>query len=350
MFVGGERVRAFESEFANFCGVPQCVGVANGTDALELTFRALGIGAGDEVVTVPLTFFATVEAIVNVGASPVFVDVDPKTCVMDVHSVEAAISPRTKAVVPVHLYGQPCVMDRLERLTQKHKLRLVGDAAQAHGATWNGYPIATFGDATTFSFYPGKNLGALGDAGAVVTRDESLAAKVRRLANHGRQEKYLHDVVGRNSRLDALQGAVLSLELTRLAEWNRKRSELAQRYLELMRDLPLRLPVTAQGAGHSWHLFTVRTHDRGRLQEALRAAGIETGIHYPVPLHLQPALAGEYGSAGTFPNSEEIAATTLSLPLYPELSHDAMQAIVDVIAACLLETPLTGSARVQRST
>jgi dTDP-4-amino-4,6-dideoxygalactose transaminase len=349
VFVLGERVKKFEAEFAAFCGVPYAVGVGNGTDALELTLRALGVGRGDEVITVPLTFFATVEAIINVGARPVFVDVDDRTCLMSVDRVEAAISPRTKAVVPVHLYGQPCDLEQLERLAEQHQLRLVSDAAQAHGASWNGRPIASFGDAATFSFYPGKNLGALGDAGAVVTRSESLAAEVRRLADHGRKEKYVHSTVGRNSRLDALQAAVLSLKLTRLAQWNRKRSRLAERYLDLLRDLPLRLPVTAPAAMHSWHLFTVRTDDRGRLQKALRAEGIETGIHYPVPLHLQPALAGKYGTAGEFPNSEQIAETTLSIPLYPELSETGQQSIVEVIAASLLDTSVTSSARVRSS-
>jgi dTDP-4-amino-4,6-dideoxygalactose transaminase len=349
VFVGGDRIRAFESEFAAFCGVQYAVGVGNGTDALELTLTALGIGRGDEVITVPLTFFATVEAVINVGAHPVFVDVNPHTCVMDIDLVEGAISSRTKALISVHLYGQPCDLERLERLAQKHNLKLVGDAAQAHGASWNGRPVAAFGDATTFSFYPGKNLGAIGDAGAVVTRDERLAAEVRRLANHGRQEKYLHGTVGRNSRIDALQAAVLSLKLTRLSQWNRKRSLMAERYLELMHDLPLRLPVTAFGAVHSWHLFTVRTDDRGRVQEALRSEGIETGIHYPVPLHLQPALAGRYGSAGAFPNSEAIAETTLSIPMYPELSEDAQQSIVDVISDSLLETRMVRSARARRS-
>jgi dTDP-4-amino-4,6-dideoxygalactose transaminase len=347
VFVGGAYVQRFESEFARFCEVPHCVGVGNGTDALELALRALGVGPGDEVITVPLTFFATAEAIVNVGARPVFVDVDPATCLMDVDHVEKALTARTTAVVPVHLYGQPCDMERLEELTRSRGLRLVGDAAQAHGARWRGRAIASFGDAATFSFYPGKNLGALGDGGAVLTRSEGLAAEVRRLANHGRQEKYLHGTVGRNSRLDALQAAVLSLKLTRLAGWNRQRSEVAGRYLSLMRDQPIRLPVTAPEAEHAWHLFTVRTPERDRLQEALRAAQIETVIHYPVPLHLQPALAGQYGSAGAFPASEEIAVTTLSIPLFPELSEQAQQSIIDVIAATLLGRRPTSSAQVR---
>ena len=331
-FVGGEHVRRFESAFARFCGVSHCVGVANGTDALELALRALGIGSGDEVITVPMTFFATAEAIINVGARPVFVDVAGDTGLMQASAVAAAITPRTRALLPVHLYGQACDMDALVAIARQHNLRLVGDAAQAHGASWRGRPIATFGDATTFSFYPGKNLGAIGDGGAVVTGDERLAADVRRLANHGRSEKYLHQAVGRNSRLDSLQAAVLSLKLARLGDWNRRRSILAERYLELLRDLPVRLPVTSPGAGHVWHLFTIGVEDRDHLQKALGAAGIETGIHYPVPLHLQPALAGTYGSTGAFPNAEHISETTLSLPLYPELSEAAQQRIADAIA------------------
>jgi len=266
---------------------------------------------------------------------------------MHVDNVEKALTARTKAVVPVHLYGQPCDMERLEELARSRGLRLVGDAAQAHGARWHGRAIASFGDAATFSFYPGKNLGALGDGGAVLTRSESLAAEVRRLANHGRQEKYLHGIVGRNSRLDTLQAAVLSLKLTKLSAWNRRRSELARRYLALMRDLPLRLPVTVPKAGHAWHLFTVRTPERARLQEALHAARIETVIHYPVPLHLQPAFAGQYGSAGAFPASEEIARTTLSIPLFPELSEDDQQSIVEVISATMLDRHPTSGAQVR---
>jgi dTDP-4-amino-4,6-dideoxygalactose transaminase len=332
-FVGGAHVTRFETAFADFCGAPHCVGVANGTDALELTLRALGIGAGDEVVTVPMTFFATAEAIVNVGARPVFVDVDGETGLMQASGVAAAITPRTRAILPVHLYGQPCDMDELGAIARWHGLSLVGDGAQAHGASWQGRPIAAFGDATTFSFYPGKNLGAVGDGGAVVTHNQRLANEVRRLANHGRTEKYLHDAVGRNSRLDALQAAVLSVKLTRLDEWNRRRSLLAERYLNRLRTLPVRLPVTRQSAGHVWHLFTIGVDDRRPVQQALSAAGIETGIHYPVPLHLQPALRGEYGAAGAFPNSERISETTVSLPLYPELSEADQQRIVDAIAA-----------------
>jgi dTDP-4-amino-4,6-dideoxygalactose transaminase len=332
-FVGGEHVRRFEAAFAGFCGVSHCVGVANGTDALELALRALGIGSGDEVITVPMTFFATAEAIVNVGARPVFVDVSVDTGLIQASRVAAAITPRTRAILPVHLYGQACDMDALVAIARAHNLRLVGDAAQAHGATWRGRPIATFGDATTFSFYPGKNLGAIGDGGAVVTPDEVLAGDVRRLANHGRTEKYLHHAVGRNSRLDSLQAAVLSLKLARLGDWNRRRAMLADRYLELLRDLPVRLPVTSPGAGHVWHLFTIGVEDRQCLQQALGAAGVETGIHYPVPLHLQPAFAGQYGPAGAFPNAEHISGTTLSLPLYPEMPEAAQRKVADAIAA-----------------
>jgi dTDP-4-amino-4,6-dideoxygalactose transaminase len=332
-FVGGPHVKRFEDAFADFCGVPHCVGVANGTDALELTLRALEIGPGDEVITVPMTFFATAEAIVNLGAHPVFVDVDRQTALMQASGVAAAITPRTRAILPVHLYGQPCDMDELTETARRHNLWLIGDGAQAHGASWRGQSIATFGEATTFSFYPGKNLGAAGDGGAVVTRNPELAARVRRLANHGRAEKYLHDAVGRNSRLDALQAAVLSVKLARLDEWNRRRARLADRYLKRLQDVPVRLPITNPGAGHVWHLFTIGVEDRPSIQHALSAVGIESGIHYPVPLHLQPAFRGQYGSAGAFPNSERISETTVSLPLYPELSEADQQRVVDAMVA-----------------
>jgi len=334
-FVCGPQVKRFEDAFADFCGAPHCIGVANGTDALELTLRALGIGPGDEVITVPMTFFATAEAIVNVGARPVFVDVDGQTALMQPSGVAAAITPRTRAILPVHLYGQACDMEELAAIARRHKLWLVGDGAQAHGATWRGRPIAAFGEATTFSFYPGKNLGAAGDGGAIVTQNENLAAQVRRLANHGRAEKYLHDTVGRNSRLDTLQAAVLSVKLTRLDDWNQRRSQLADLYLKRLRDVPVRLPATNPAAGHVWHLFTIGLKDRPSIQQALSAAGVESGIHYPVPLHLQPAFRGQYGSAGAFPNSEHISETTVSLPLYPELSEADLQRVVDAIAASI---------------
>jgi len=332
-FVGGPHVKRFEDAFADFCGVPHCVGVANGTDALELTLRALGIGHGDEVITVPMTFFATAEAIVNVGARPVFVDVDAETALMQASGVAAAITARTRAILPVHLYGQPCDMDELAAIARRHGLWLIGDGAQAHGASWRGHPIATFGEATTFSFYPGKNLGAAGDGGAVVTRNQDLAAQVRRLANHGRSEKYLHNAVGRNSRLDALQAAVLSVKLAHLDDWNRRRSQLAELYLKRLRDLPVRLPVTSPGAGHVWHLFTIGVEDRASVQQALAAADVEGGIHYPVPLHLQPAFRGEYEPAGAFPNSERISDTTVSLPMYPELAEEDQLRIVNALVA-----------------
>ena len=343
-FVGGDEVRAFEEEFARYCQVDHCVGVANGTDAIELTLRALGIGSGHEVITSPLTFFATAEAILNVGAQPVFVDVAADTGLMRVDRLRSAITSRTKAIVAVHLYGQPCDMGDLASVARGYRLRLIGDAAQAHGALWRGRPIATYADATTFSFYPGKNLGALGDAGAVVTANQALAADVRRLANHGREEKYIHSAVGRNSRLDTLQAAVLSLKLARLAEWNARRVALAEQYRERLRALPVCLPSTAPGACHVWHFFTIRTRERDRLKQALAGRGIETGIHYPVPLHLQPAMAGRFAGAHEFPIAEQLAATTLSLPLYPELSDDAQREIVDTIAECLLSGDWTDSA------
>lgn len=330
-FVGGKAVQEFESDFAAYCDVKACVGVGNGTDALYLTLRALGIGPGHEVITVPYTFIATTEAITMTGARAVFVDIREDTMLMNPALLEAAITPRTRAIIPVHLYGQPCEMDSIMEIAQRHGLKVIEDAAQAHGARWRGRRVGSMGDAACFSFYPGKNLGAFGDAGAVVSNDEDLIERVRMLANHGRLEKYTHKMEGVNSRLDGLQAAILRVKLRHLDEWNEKRRRHADFYLDGLSDHEIRLPVTHPDASHVWHLFVLRVPDREAFQRRLKSEGIATGIHYPIPLHLQPAYEGANISRETLPISEKVAAEVVSLPMYPELSPEQLETILDVV-------------------
>lgn len=347
-FIGGEEVARFEEEFAAYCSVGasqpvHCAGCGNGTDALYLALRALGIGPGDEVITVAHTFIATAEAITLTGARPVFVDIRDSTLLMDPDAVEAAITPRTAAVVPVHLYGQPCEMDRIVEIAQKHCIKVVEDAAQAHGARWKGERVGVAGDAATFSFYPGKNLGAYGDAGAVVSRDDALVRKIRMLANHGRAEKYTHQMEGVNSRLDSLQAAILRTKLAHLDEWNAARRAIADFYLQALRNTPLRLPVVLPEAESVWHLFVVRSTDRDRLREQLKARGIATGVHYPLPLHLQPAYDYLQVAPGALPVTERAALEVVSLPMYPELPDAQVEEVARVINSLLPQNSLPRS-------
>ena len=325
-FVGGQEVRHFEQEFAAYCDAKACVGVGNGTDALYLTLRALGIGPGDEVITVAHTFIATSEAISSTGAMPVFIDVTEDTMLMDPALIETAITPRTKAIVPVHLYGQSCDMDAIMEIARRHGLKVVEDAAQAHGGRWRGQRVGSIGDAATFSFYPGKNLGAFGDAGAVVSQDEALIEQIRMIANHGRLEKYTHKMEGVNSRLDGLQAAILRVKLRYLDEWNTKRRQIADAYIEQLAPLGLGLPIVDERAEPVFHLFVVRVTDRERLQSLLKEEGIATGVHYPVPLHLQPAYE-DRRSSYELAATERAAREVLSLPMYPELTQEQIEAV-----------------------
>ncbi len=334
-FVGGPDVESFEAEFADFCGVKACVGVANGTDALSLALEALDIGQGDEVITVPHTFIATTEAIASVGATPVFVDVRPDTMLMDPGLIEAAITPRTKAIIPVHLYGQMCDMDEIMAIARRRGLLVIEDAAQAQGASWNGNRAGTFGDVGCFSFYPGKNLGALGDAGAVVSNNPATVEKIRLLSNHGSREKYTHEKVGVNSRLDGMQAAFLRVKLRHLDQWNESRRSHARSYLELLREVDCELPAVDSHAVPVWHLFVVRVPDRDRLRSKLTARGIGAGIHYPVALHLQPAYASMGFQRGDFPVSERAADQVLSLPMYPELTEEQINTVSRAMAELL---------------
>jgi len=332
-FIGGEEVRNFELEFAQYCEARACVGVGNGTDALYLTLRAMGIGAGDEVITVAHTFIATTEAISSTGARPVFVDIKPDTMLMDPEAVESAITPRTRAIIPVHLYGQPCEIDRIMEIASGHGLKVIEDAAQAHGARWRGNRVGSLADAACFSFYPGKNLGAYGDGGAVVSQDEDLIHRIRMLANHGRTDKYIHDIEGVNSRLDGLQAAVLRVKLARLDNWNAARDRHARRYCEILSSSGVALPVVQAQAETVWHLFVIKVRERDRLQAELKKRGIDTGVHYPVPLHRQPAYRHLGIPESALRVTEEVASCVLSLPMYAELTSHQIEAVAEAVSA-----------------
>jgi dTDP-4-amino-4,6-dideoxygalactose transaminase len=330
-FASGPAVAAFEAEFARYCGVRHCVAVNSGTSALHLALLACGVGAGDEVITVPFTFVATAWAISYVGARPVFVDIEPDTCTIDVTQVEGAITSRTRAILPVHLYGQMVDLEPLLEICDRHGLALIEDAAQAHGATYYGRQAGTVGRVGCFSFYPGKNLGAYGEGGAITTNDDAIATRVRSLRDHAQTERYRHEELGFNYRMDGLQGAVLSVKLRHLEEWNSIRRHVATRYRKLLGDTPLALPEEAEGRRHVWHLYVVRHAERTRLQQALASAGIATGVHYSIPVHLQPAYASLGHRVGDFPVAERVAQQCLSLPIYPELSKEAQEHIAQIL-------------------
>ncbi|MBW4682217.1 MAG: DegT/DnrJ/EryC1/StrS family aminotransferase [Microcoleus vaginatus WJT46-NPBG5] len=330
-FIGGAELQQFEAEFAAYCGAKACVGVGNGTDALYLALRVLGIGPGDEVITVAHTFIATAEAISLTGAKPVFVDIREDTMLMNPDALEAAITPRTRAVIVVHLYGQPCEMDRIVEIARHHNLKVVEDAAQAHGAYWQGQRVGTLGDVACFSFYPGKNLGAYGDGGAVVSQDEDLIHRIRRLANHGRLEKYTHEIEGVNSRLDGLQASILRIKLRHLDQWNAARQRHAAHYLEALGGSGVKLPTVHPKAESVWHLFVIRVSEREHLQARLKEQGIATGIHYPLPLHQQPAYKYLGISEGTLPVSEKVASEIVSLPMYAELTEEQVDTVIKAV-------------------
>jgi dTDP-4-amino-4,6-dideoxygalactose transaminase len=331
-FIGGPHVAAFENEFAAFCGVDYCVGLNSGTDALRFALIAAGVGPGDEVITVPHTFIATTEAISQAGATPVFVDIDPDTCCIDVNQISRRITPRTRAILPVHLYGQPADMDPIVEIADTHRLAVIEDACQAHGALYKGRPAGSIGIAGCFSFYPGKNLGAFGDAGAVVTNDERMAHTFRMLREHGQSRKYYHDMEGYTGRLDALQAAVLRIKLKRLAEWNLARRANSAMYTELLAEVPGVTVVKEAGFAQSvYHLYVILAEDRDGLQGYLNEHGIGTGLHYPLPLHLQRAYSRMGFKKGDFPVSERTAERLLSLPMYAELNREHIEYVVATI-------------------
>lgn len=336
-FIGGKEVSAFEEAFAAFQHTKRCVGVASGTAAIFLALKVLGIGEGDEVITTPHTFIATVEPVEALGAKPVFVDIDPVTFNIDPDKIEAAITPRTRAILPVHLYGQLAPMDRIMEIARRHNLVVVEDAAQAHGAEYKGKRAGNWGDIAVFSFYPGKNLGAYGDGGAICTNDDTLADKIAKLRDHGRTSKYAHDEIGYGERLDSLQAAILGAKLPHLQDWNDARRRVADYYTQTLRGLQgVRTPSEMPDARHIYHVYCITVNgNRDAILADLKARGIEAGIHYPIPLHLQAALAHHGGREGDFPNTEHAAKSILSLPIYPELTTEQMNRVVEELADVL---------------
>jgi dTDP-4-amino-4,6-dideoxygalactose transaminase len=326
-FILGPQVREFETAFASFCEVPHCVGVANGTDAIELTVRALGLGPGDEVIVPANTFIASALGVVRAGARPVLVDCDEYQ-LLDPGRIEAAVGPRTRAVLPVHLFGQIADMEAIGKVAAARDLAVIEDGAQSQGARRNGRPSGSFGVAAATSFYPGKNIGAYGDAGAVVTASEEIAGHLRKLRNWGSETKYHHPEIGFNSRLDTLQAVVLTAKLKRLAAWNEARRQAARRYGELLAGIEgVELPRTLPGNEHVWHLYVVRVADRDAVLARLNAEGIGAGIHYPVPLHLHGALSFLGYRAGDFPEAERAAAEILSLPMHPHITPEQQERV-----------------------
>jgi dTDP-4-amino-4,6-dideoxygalactose transaminase len=330
-YIFGGEVERFEADFAGYCEAEHCVGVGNGLEALHLILAALGIGPGDEVIVSSNTYIATWLAVSMVGATPVPVEPDPATHNLEPERVEAAITPRTKALLPTHLYGQPADLDPLLELAGKHGLKLVEDAAQAHGARYKGKRVGAHGHAVAWSFYPGKNLGALGDAGAVTTNDAALAERVRVLGNYGSRTKYVNEVRGFNSRLDPIQAAVLSVKLRHLDEWNQRRAALAGRYLDLLSDSGIILPAVPNWAEPVWHLFVIRSANRDALARHLRDRGIETLVHYPIPPHLQDAYADMNLERGSLPIAEQLASEVLSLPIGPQLDAESVGYVADAV-------------------
>lgn len=330
-FILGKEVLEFEKNFAAFCRAQFCVGIDSGTAALHLALLLCDVKPGDEVITTTHTFIATAEVISVIGAKPVFVDIDPRTYNIDPQQIERAITPRTKAIIPVHLYGQPAEMDAILDIARRHNLRVIEDAAQAHGAEYRGRRAGTMSDIACFSFYPGKNLGAYGDAGAIVTNNAELAERARLLRDHGRRSKYEHQVVGYGYRLDALQAAILGAKLPHLEAWNARRRAIADYYTALLTNADVVTPFVPPHIAPIYHIYCIRHKNRDGLQKHLKARGIETGIHYPIPLHLQPVYENLGYKRGDFPHAEKAANEILSLPMYPELTDAQVEMIVQAV-------------------
>jgi len=342
----GPNVRAFDQEFASFCGTKHAIGVGSGTDALQLAIRALGISAGDEVITVSHTFFATVESILYSGARPVLVDVDERTFNMDIDAMARAITPRTKAIMPVHLYGRTVEMKPILELASTHGLQVIEDACQAHGSRLDtGGMAGTAGRASAFSFYCSKNLGAYGEAGSIVTNDDGLAAELRSLREHGQSVRYYHPVVGYNARLDEIQAAILRIKLRRLPAWNARRVAIATYYNELLAGAGVITPEHPGDGRHVFHCYVIRVADgrRDAIRQALGDRGIGTGVHYPVPVHLQQACAFLGYRRGDLPVTERLAGEILSLPIYPELTDAEVEVVADLTKECINDRRLTAA-------
>ncbi len=332
-FIMGPEVERFEGDFAAFCGTKHAVGVNSGTSALHLAFLGCDLGPGDEAITTTFTFIGTTSMMTSLGIRPVFVDIDPDTCNIDPEKIETAITERTKAIVPVHLYGQPAEMDAILDIAERHGLTVIEDAAQAHGAEYKGRRAGAMSRVAIFSFYPSKNLGAYGDAGMLVTDDDQIAARIRMMRDHGRKGKYEHLIEGYNYRLDALQAAILGAKLLHLEDWNQARRRIADLYRAALVDLDIVLPFEPEYLKAVYHVFAIRSPRRDELQEHLRNEGISTGIHYPIPLHLQPAYKDLGYKEGDLPVAEECARQVLSLPMYAELSPDQVERIAEAVRA-----------------
>lgn len=344
LFLGPEQ-DAFEREFAAYCEAAHGVGVSNGTDALNLALRAVGVGPGDDVITVSNTFIATVEAINLVGARPVFVDVDPETYTMDWRKLEGALTSRTRAILPVHLFGHPADMDQIVAVARKYGLAVIEDASQAHGATYKGKKVGSLGDIGCFSLYYSKNLGAYGEAGICVTNNLDYASAMRLFRDHGAHTRYHHEIIGTNARMDEIQAAILRVKLPHLDEWNALRNAHAAIYTEALRPIVTATPSVAPWAGHAFYVYVIRIPERDRVRAELEAQGVLTGVHYPIPCHLQPACA-EYGyTAGSLPVTEAFASQIVSLPLYPELTPEQIHAVVTAVENTLavLTSPGAGA-------
>jgi len=330
-YILGPKVEEFEKAVAEYCGVKYAVGVANGTDALVLTLDAIGVGPGDEVITSPFTFYASAESISRLGAKPVFVDIDPRTYNLVAGQIESKITPRTKAIIPVHIFGQPAEMDTINEIASRHGIKVIEDACQAIGAEYRGRKVGSLGDAACFSFFPSKNLGGAGDGGIVVTDNEELAARVRMLRQHGSTRKYYHGLVGYNSRLDALQAVILSVKLKYIDKWNDARKEKASYYNELFAGTGIVTPLALDHVSHVYHLYIIRVPNRGEIESALKLQSIGCGVYYPVPLHLQDVYQDLGYKDGDLPVCEEASRQTLAIPLYPELKTEDMQKIADLV-------------------
>lgn len=330
-FILGPVVDEFEKNFAQFCDTKYCIGVDSGFSALELGIRALGLGMGDEIITPVNSYIASSSAISITGAKPIWVDADLRTYNLDISQINSKITSKTRAIMPVHLYGQPADMDEILALAKKHNLFVIEDACQAHGATYKGKKVGSFGDFAAFSFYPGKNLGAFGDAGAITTNNLELATKVREMRNYGQKEKYHHVYLALNRRIDSIQAAVLNVKLKYLSDGNEKRMKAAQIYSKLLKGLPLTLPQIATDRSHVFHLYVVQTEKRDKLMKFLIKNGIETGIHYPIPIHLQKAYENMNFKKGDFPITEMISDRIISLPMFPEITDDQISFVTGKI-------------------
>lgn len=341
-FVAGRYAAAFEESFAAYIGTQHCVAVANGTDAIEIALQALGIGPGDEVIVPANTFFATAEAVGNVGATVVFVDCEPHFYNIDVEKIEEKITPHTRAIIPVHLYGLTAEIDAIMDIARKHNLKVVEDCAQSHGADYKGQRTGTFGDIAAFSFYPGKNLGAYGDAGAIVTNEAATANQARLIANHGQPAKYQHTLIGRNSRMDGIQAAVLSVKLPNLDSWLAARQRNAARYNELLSGTGISLPTAPAHSTHTYHLYVIRVKDRDAVAAKLNSAGIDTGLHYPTALPFLDAYADIGYKPADFPVAHSQMSELLSLPMYPELTDEMIEYVCDTLKTSVSQILATG--------